>query len=105
MVIAENALSRSEYHRTVSRVSLGLLIGLLRCGRCGRMLHVVYVGSKVQVVRYFCRGAHMNHGTDRCISFGGLKADRGVAAEVLKAISTSAIESALKSAESRTQQT
>jgi hypothetical protein len=69
------------------------------------MLHVVYVGNQGQVVRYFCRGAHVNHGTDRCISFGGLKADRVVSAEVLNAISGSAIQSALKAAESSTQQT
>jgi DNA invertase Pin-like site-specific DNA recombinase len=105
MIIAENAHSKSGFHRKAGRGGRGLLSGLLRCGRCSRMLHVVYVGNQRQVVRYFCRGAHVNHGTDRCISFGGLKADRVVSAEVLNAISGSAIQSALKAAESSTQQT
>src|SRR5579884_1612633 len=104
MVIAENAHSKSGFGRKAGRGGRGLLGGLLRCGRCSRMLHVVYVGKQGRVVRYFCRGAHINHGTDRCLSFGGLKADRVVSGEVLQAISGSAIESALRAAESRTQQ-
>lgn len=104
MVIAENAHSKSGFNRKAGRGGRGLLTGLLRCGRCGRMLHIVYVGNNGHVVRYFCRGAHINHGTDRCISFGGLKADRIVSSEVLQVISGSAIESALKAAESGTQQ-
>src|SRR5262245_4931279 len=105
MRIADNLHSKSGFKRKAGRGGRGLLSGLLRCGRCSRMLHVVYVGNKGNVVRYFCRGAHINHGTDRCISFGGLKADRSVAAEVLQAISSSAIESAIKAAESRSHQT
>jgi hypothetical protein len=104
MIVAENAHSKSGFHRKAGRGGRGLLSGLLRCGRCSRMLHVVYVGNHGQVVRYFCRGAHVNHGTDRCISFGGLKADRVPSAEVLKAVSANAIESALKAAESPTHQ-
>ena len=104
MVIAENAHSKSGFGRKSARGGRGLLGGLLRCGRCRRMLHVVYVGKRGSVVRYYCRGAHINHGTDRCLSFGGLKADRVVSAQVLQAISGSAIESALRAAESRAQQ-
>ncbi len=104
MIIAENAHSKSGYSRKAGRGGRCLLSGLLRCARCGRMLHVVYGGTEGLVGRYFCRGAHVNHGTDRCISFGSLKADRSVSAEVLKAISSTAIESALKAAESRTHQ-
>jgi hypothetical protein len=101
MLIADNLHIKSGYSRKAGRGGRALLTGLLRCGRCSRMLHLVYVGNKGNVVRYFCRGAHINHGTDRCISFGGLKADRGVAAEILKAISYDVIESAIKAAESR----
>jgi len=104
MVIAENAHSKSGFGRKSGRGGRALLSGLLRCGRCGRMLHVVYGGKQRQVVRYFCRGAHINHGTDRCQSFGGLKADRTVSSEVLKAISGNAIECAIKAAETQKQQ-
>ncbi len=42
MVIAENAHSKSCFSRKSGRGGRSLLIGLLRCGRCGRMLHVAY---------------------------------------------------------------
>jgi hypothetical protein len=60
------------------------------------MLHVAYSGTHGEVPRYHCRGAQINHGTDWCISFGGLKPDRDVAAEILKAVEGNAIEAALE---------
>jgi len=42
-----------------------LLPGLLRCGHCGRKLHVHYSGK---LGGYNCYGARVNHGTPRCIS-------------------------------------
>jgi hypothetical protein len=60
------------------------------------MLHVAYSGSHSEVPRYHCRGAKINHGTDWCISFGGLKPDRAIAAEILKAVEGNAIEAALE---------
>jgi hypothetical protein len=36
--------------------------------------------------RYYCQGAVVNHGTERCISFGGLRADQAVAAEILRVL-------------------
>jgi DNA invertase Pin-like site-specific DNA recombinase len=72
-----------------------LLAGLLRCGRCGRNLHVGYSGKDGRVPRYFCRGAHINHGTERCISFGGLRVDEAVAEAVLDAISPAGAQAAL----------
>ena len=72
-----------------------LLAGLLRCGRCGRKLHVGYSGKGGRVPRYFCRGAHLNHGADWCISFGGLRADNAVAQQVLQALAGSGVEASL----------
>jgi len=72
-----------------------LLAGLLRCARCGRNLHVGYGGKHGRVPRYFCRGAHLNHGKDWCISFGGLRADEAVVGEVLAAIEPLGIEASL----------
>ena len=46
MIIADNAHSKSGFHRKAGRGGRGLLSGLLRCGRCSRMLHVVYVGNQ-----------------------------------------------------------
>lgn len=72
-----------------------LLAGLLRCARCGRKLHVGYSGVGGRVPRYFCRGAHLNHGTAWCISFGGLRADEAIVREVLTAIEPIGIEASL----------
>ncbi|MFQ6036854.1 MAG: recombinase family protein, partial [Sedimentisphaerales bacterium] len=72
-----------------------LLAGLLRCGRCGRKLHVGYSGVGGRVPRYFCRGAHLNHGGRWCISFGGLRVDQAIVSEVLETLQPVGIQSAL----------
>ncbi len=72
-----------------------LLAGLLRCRRCGRKLQVGYSGTDGRVPRYYCRGAHLNHGTEWCISFGGLRADESVAQTVLDAIQPAGVKAAL----------
>lgn len=72
-----------------------LLAGLLRCGRCGRKLHVGYSGQRGRVPRYFCRGAHLNHGRDWCISFGGLRSDELVVATVLEALQPIGVQASL----------
>jgi uncharacterized protein YndB with AHSA1/START domain len=62
------------------------------------MLHVAYSGSRGEVPRYHCRGAQLNHGEAWCISFGGLRPDRAVTAEILKAVEGNAIEAAVEAA-------
>lgn len=76
----------------------GLLGGLLRCRRRGRMLHVTHAGLNSRVVRYACQGAHVNHGTTRCISFGGFRVDEVVTRTLLEAVSLYAIDAATKAA-------
>jgi hypothetical protein len=63
------------------------------------MLHVSYTGIGAAVLRYHCKGAHVNHGEHWCISFGGLRTDEAVANEVLHAITGNAVEAALEAAE------
>jgi excisionase family DNA binding protein len=82
----------------------GLLAGLLRCRRCGRMLHVSYTGRRGVVLRYQCRGAQINHGEDWCISFGGLRTDEAIANEVLRAIGGNAVGAALEAADAMQRQ-
>ncbi len=38
------------------RAGQGLLVGLLRCGHCGRKLHVRYWGGRGTHARYLCKG-------------------------------------------------
>ena len=78
-----------------------MLAGLFRCGHCGRKLHVAYGGAKGDVARYHCQGAFLNHGTKRCISFGSLRVDAAVAAEVIERIQPLGVEAALAALQER----
>jgi DNA invertase Pin-like site-specific DNA recombinase len=77
------------------REGSGLLAGLLRCGRCGRMLFVGYSGSNHRVLRYQCRGASVDFGEQKCISFAGRKVDQTVSETVLKALEPAGIEASI----------
>ena len=63
------------------------------------MLHIAYGRVGAKVLRYHSRGAHLNHGADWCISFGGLRVDQALANEVLQAIGGNPVEAALAAAE------
>lgn len=94
-LIADNANGKNPMSRGALRRGEALLAGLLRCGHCGRKLHVSYSGVRGDVGRYHCRGGFLNHGGDRCISFGGMRIDRDVAAEVIARLQPLGIEAAL----------
>jgi excisionase family DNA binding protein len=100
-LIADNANSKGLMARGSVRRGDALLAGLLRCGHCGRRLHVSYSGTVGFCVRYHCRGAHINHGTARCISFGGLRVDAAVSAELLRVLAPLGVEAALRALDAR----
>lgn len=103
-MIAANAHMKSRMQPKAGRGGKALLSGLLRCRRCGRMLLVSYGGTRRTVARYHCKGAHINHGEDWCISFGSLRTDQAVGEELLRAISGNAVEAAVEAAEKMRQQ-
>jgi len=98
-LMAANVHMKSRMEAKAGRGGRALLSGLLRCRRCGRMLYVSYSGSQGMALRYQCKGAHMRHGDPRCVSFSGLRVDRAVAGEVLRAIGGNAVEAAVEAAE------
>jgi hypothetical protein len=102
--MADNVQMKSRAEPKAGRGGRALLSGMLRCRRCGRMLYVSYSGSQGMVLRYQCRGAHMNQGEPRCITFSGLRVERAVAGEVLRAIGGNAVEAAVEAAEKMRQQ-
>jgi excisionase family DNA binding protein len=94
-LIGDNANMRGAMVPGSVRNGGGLLVGLLRCGHCGRKLTVQHNGLR-GVARYLCNGASVNHAArDKCITFGNMRIDAAVSAEVLCAISPLAIEAAL----------
>ena len=97
--MASNVHMKSRAEPKAGRGGRALLSGILRCRRCGHLLYVSYSGSQGMVLRYQCRGAHINRGEPRCITFSGLRVDRAVAGEVLRAIGGNAIEAAVEAAE------
>src|SRR3984957_9027582 len=79
------------------RAGQGLLVGLLRCGHCGRKLHVRYWGGSGTHARYLCKGDY--DGGQYCIGFGGASVDRRFSQELLKVISSFGVEASLKAIE------
>src|ERR1700757_118878 len=77
------------------RAGQGLLVGLLRCGHCGRKLHVRYWGGRGTHARYLCKGDY-DDGGQYCIGFGGSSVDRCVGQELLKAIAPLGVEASMK---------
>ena len=98
-MIAANTNMRGCVEVKAGRGGAALLSSLLRCRRCGRMLHVSYSGTRNNVVRYHCKGAHSNQGAGWCISFGGFRADQAVSSEVLRVISGDAVAAAFEAAQ------
>ena len=93
---------RGNMVRGSSRRGEALLAGLLRCGHCVRKLHIAYSGSDGNTARYHCKGAAINHGSlQRCISFGSLRVEQAVAAQVLSALRPLGIQAAVHAIEER----
>jgi hypothetical protein len=104
-MIAANAHMNSNGKPKAGRGGRALLCGLLRCRRCGHMLHTSYSGRGGSVQpRYECTDHHRCYGEARCIAFGGLWIDEAVAKEVLRAIGGNAVQAALEAAEQMRQQ-
>jgi len=99
-VIANNATGKGSatVKGAVRRGEL-LLPGLLRCGHCGRKLHVSYSGK---LGRYSCYGAPTNHGTARCITISGLSIDAAVGVEVLRILKPLGIDAAVRAIATQT---
>src|SRR5499433_949266 len=83
------------------RAGQGLLVGLLRCGHCGRKLHVRYWGGRGTNARYLCKGDY-DGGGQYCIGFGGSSVDRRIGHELLKVIAPLGLEASLRALEELT---
>jgi excisionase family DNA binding protein len=93
-IIAGNANMKGTMVAGSVRKGGGLLVGLLRCGHCGRKLKVLHHARRD--TRYICN-AEMDYASDKkCITFSNMRVDAAVSAEVLRAISPLAIKAALQ---------
>ena len=76
------------------RAGQGLLVGLLRCRRCGRKFHIRYHGRKGTAGRYGCKGDYASGGR-YCLAFGSSLVDKRFAVELLQVISPLGAEASL----------
>jgi len=94
-LIADNANGKGMMVRGAVRKGEALLTGLLRCGHCGRRLLVSYNGTKGDVGRYNCDATRRNPSVDPCISFGALRVDEAVGAEIVRLLQPRGVEAAI----------
>ena len=94
-LLLENAHMKKTCARKSARGGRTLLSGLMRCGRCGRMMRVFYGMGKGNAHRYQCRGDDAHVGAGLCIGIGSVRIDRAIALQILEAVSHRAVEAAI----------
>jgi DNA invertase Pin-like site-specific DNA recombinase len=85
-----------------AREGRALLQGLIRCGRCGRMMQVGYTGPSL-VPRYACSRGSQLYGGERCQSVGGRRIEQVVLDALFEALRPAAIEATLRAIEQTTE--
>jgi hypothetical protein len=97
-LISQNAMNLgSDESVGAVREGQGLLCGLLRCGHCGRKMHVRYWGRQGTAARYLCKGDYESGG-DYCLGFGGSLVDRQFSREILTVLTPYGIEAGIEAA-------
>jgi hypothetical protein len=75
------------------REGRALLQGLLRCGRCGRIMQTGYAGTAGNSPRYVCARAKQLYAGERtCQSIGGVKLEQVILAELFKVLEPASLE-------------
>jgi len=104
VVMSENAHSIAKGGgRKSGRGGRALLTGMLRCGRCGRMMRLNYGARAPRAHTYFCQGGPSRTGKVRCVSVGGVGVDRAIAERLVDALAPHAIDAALEASRRATQ--
>ena len=95
-LIADNANGKGMMVRGAVRKGEALLVGLLRCGHCGRRLLVSYNGTKGDIGRYHCDATRSDLAAAPCISFGALRVDQAVGAEIVRLLQPLGVDAAVR---------
>jgi DNA invertase Pin-like site-specific DNA recombinase/predicted DNA-binding transcriptional regulator AlpA len=75
-----------------AREGRGLLQGLLRCGRCGRIMQIAYGGLRGNVPRYLCGRGRALYATERnCQSIGGHRLEQVILRELFTVLEPAAL--------------
>jgi excisionase family DNA binding protein len=81
------------------REGQALLQGIVKCGICGRRMHVRYAGDRGELPVYVCRYAESEYGGPRCQELRGRDLDAEVERLVLEALAPDRIAIALAALE------
>ncbi len=93
-ILADNQARVRGDERTAPKSGRGLLVGLIRCGLCGRKVNVLYWSTKGQP-RYQCHGEFDAGGT-YCQSFSGAGIESEIEKLVCAAISPLGVEASIE---------
>jgi DNA invertase Pin-like site-specific DNA recombinase len=93
-MIAGNNLSGDQ--PGAAKRGAALLVGILRCRRCGRKITVAYTGNRQCYLRYVCVRGRLDCGDPKCISFGGIPVDNRIGHEVLRVVRPAAVAAAVQ---------
>jgi excisionase family DNA binding protein len=76
-----------------ARKGNALLQGLLRCGKCGRIMQTGYSGPAGNSPRYLCTRAKQLYGTERgCCSIGGGRLEKTILAELFAVLEPASLQ-------------
>jgi excisionase family DNA binding protein len=75
-----------------ARKGAALLSGLVRCGKCGRMMQVGYSGHGGDAPRYLCGRGTQLYGTPPCQSIGGFYLHRTVLGQLFQVLEPASLE-------------
>ena len=79
------------------REGTALLQGLLRCGKCGRVMQTGYSGPKGNSPRYVCARAKQLYATERgCCSIGGGRLEKTILAELFTVLEPASLQATAK---------
>jgi DNA invertase Pin-like site-specific DNA recombinase len=99
VMLDENAHVQHRASKKSGRGGRALLTGLLRCGRCGRMLRVLYGARSGHAHRYQCVGEQMKAGTAQCLGIGGVRVDAMLCEQLVTAVNPHAVGAAIAAAD------
>lgn len=101
--LRNNTAAEADHRGGAVKAGAALLSGLMRCGRCGRMMYVRYRGLRHQFAYYDCMGAAQD-GRRGCFSLGARNVDGAVSQALLSALRPTALQAAFQAFEQGTQQ-
>jgi DNA invertase Pin-like site-specific DNA recombinase len=95
-IVAQNTNVGGGASPGAARSGQALLVGLLRCRRCGRKLTIQYSGGTRIFPRYACTRGYLDCGVAKCIAFGAPGPDQAVSNELLRVLEPAAIEASIE---------